>query len=152
MILRRLTYLFFLLFIGTASSQERIKNIKVEIEYYPVEELPVKFFKAAEDSYQFSFLSGKYKDVDLNFYVRMEDELNSEETYSFLSDVSFFDLRLDHRLGRVEVTWAIENLLNWNNREFAIEGYMEREEGIIQHENFAHESDFLLSTAISYKF
>lgn len=149
--LRHFTYFLFLLFVGTASSQKGIKSIKVEIEYYAEEENPVEFFKAAEDIYQLTLLSGQFKNLAINFRVRIEDELTSEETYVVLSDVSFFDFQLGHRLGPLAVTWSVENLLGWNNREFAIEGYLEGE-GVTSSAQFAHEADFMVSTAISYRF
>ena len=149
---RNLTFFLALLFSSSAFSQEGIKNIKVEIEYYPVNERSAEFFKAAEDSYQVSLFSGRSKVFDLNFRMRMEDELTSEENYRFLSEVSFFDLQLDHRLGPFAVTWSVVNLLNWNNPEFEIEGYLEGDDKSSERVNFAHEADFLLSTAISYRF
>ena len=150
--LRHLTYLTFILCIGTTFAQQRIKNIHVEIEYYVDEERPVKLLNAADDPYQVNLLSGAFKDLGLQLNFRMEDELTSEDTYTLFSEVSFFDLRLNYQIGKVGISWVLENLINYNSTSFAIEGSQEREYGVIDTVIFAHEADFMMSTALTYNF
>ena len=150
--LRHLTYLAFILCIGTTFAQQRIKNIHVEIEYYLDEERPVKLLNVADDPYQVNLLSGAFRDLGLQFNFRMEDELTSEDTYTLFSEVSFFDLRLNYQIGKVGISWVLENLINYNSTSFAIEGSQEREYGVIDTVIFAHEADFMMSTALTYNF
>ncbi len=150
--LRYLIYLFFMIYVVTGFSQQRIKIVHVEIEYYPENETSFRFFEASEDSYQVNLFSGNQHDLDLSIRFRMEDELSSEERYVVLSEVAYFDLEFNHRLGPFGMTWAIENLLNFNSPTFAIEGSRERDSAVIDKVIFAHEADFMLSTALTYSF
>ena len=150
--LRHLIYVLFMIYMGTTFSQQRIKNVHVEIEYYPENETSFRFFEASEDSYQVNLFSGEKNDLDLSIRFRMEDELSSEERYVVLSEVAYFDLEFNHRLGPFGMTWATENLLNFNSPSFAIEGFLERDSAVIDKVTFAHEADFMLSTALTYSF
>lgn len=149
---RYLTYLSFLMCMGSAFSQQLIKNIHIEIEYYEEKEISFGFFTASEDSYQLNMLAGSLKDLNFQLLFRMEDELTSEENYSLIADITFFDLEISYNLGPLGVSWAIENLLGFNNPGFAIEGSRERDFGTIETISFMHEADFRLSSTLSYKF
>lgn len=149
---KHLTYLFFMLCMGTVFSQESIKTIHFEIEYYAEKEINLAFLGSSDDFYQMDLMSGIYKDLDFQLKVRMEDELSSEEAYKLLSHVTFLDLQVNYQIGALGVSLAIENLINFNNRAFAIEGFLEKGFGGIQTVYFAHEADFLLSTALTYNF
>lgn len=149
---KHIIYLFFMLCMGTVFSQQRIKNINIEIEYYPEKEISLVFFGSSDDLYQLNLISGKHRDLDFQFKIRMEDELTSEEAYKLLSDVAFFDLQVSYEIGAFGMSWAIENLFNFNNPAFAIEGSIERSSGGIDTVYYTHEADFMLSTALSYNF
>ena len=136
----------------TCFSQQRIKNIHVEIEYYVENETSFRFFETSEDSYQANLFSGKKNDLDLSIRFRMEDELSSEKRYVVLSEVTFFDLEFNHRLGPFGMTWTIKNLLNYSSPGFAIEGSRERDSAIMDTVSFTHEADFMLSSALTYRF
>lgn len=150
--LRHLIYFFFMICMSTCFSQQRIKNIDVEIEYYPESEISFGFFEASEDPYQVDLFRGKNNDIDFLIRFRMEDELSSEQRYAVLSEVAFFDLEFKYGLGPFGMTWAIENLLNFNSPSFVIEGSLERSSAVIDGVTFAHEADFMLSTVLSYQF
>lgn len=150
--LRHLTFFIFLMCTGSVFSQQGIKSIRVDIEYYTEKEVKLDLFNSAEDLYQLKLLSGKYKDLEFQFRARMEDELNSEESYVLFSEVAFFDMQFSYQIGPVGVSWAIENLLGFNSPAFAIEASLERDYGVIDTVNFAHEADFLISTALTYNF
>lgn len=141
-----------MLCVGNLFSQERIKNIRIEIEYYAEKEINLNFLGNSDDLYQLDLMSGNYKNLDFQFKFRMEDELTSEEVYKLLSHVTFFDLKISYQLGQFGLSWAIENLINFNNPVFAIEGSRERGLAGINTVHFAHEADFLLSTALTYNF
>ena len=150
--LRHFTYFFFMICMTTCFSQQRIQNIHVEIEYYSENETSFRFFGASGDSYQVNLFSGEKKDLDVSIRFRMEDELSSEESYVVLSEIAFFDLEFNHRLGPFMMMWSIENLLNFNSPGFAIEGSRERDSAAMDTVTFAHEADFLLSSARTYSF
>ena len=150
--LRHLIYFFFMICMSTCFSQQKIKNVHVEIEYYPENETAFRFFEASGDSYQVTLFSGEKNDLDLSIKFRMEDELSSEERYAVLSEITFFDLEFNHRLGPFGMTWAIENLLNFNSPGFAIEGSLERDSVVMDPVTFAHEADFMLRSALTYRF
>ncbi|MFD2517534.1 hypothetical protein [Salinimicrobium flavum] len=147
-----LTYFFFMICMGTSFSQHQIKNVHVEIEYYGENETSFRFFEASEDLYQVNLFSGKQNDLDLSIKFRMEDELSSEERYAVVSEVAYFDLEFNHRLGPFGMTWAIENLLNFNSPGFDIEGSLERDSVVMDTVTFAHEADFMLSSRLTYNF
>ena len=149
---RHLTYLAFLMCMGSAFSQQLIKNIHIEIEYYEEKEISFGFFTASEDSYQLKMLAGSLKDLNFQLLFRMEDELTSEEKYNLIADITFFDLEISHKLGPFGLSWAIENLLGFNNPAFAIEGSRERDLGAIETLTFVHEADFRLTSTLSYRF
>lgn len=150
--LRLLTIFFFMICISTCFSQQRIKNVHVEIEYYPENETSLRFFEALEDTYQVNLFSGEKNDLGFSVRFRMEDELSSEENYVMLLEVAFFDLEFNHRIGPFEMTWTVENLLNFNSPGFAIEGSLERESAVMDTVIFTHEADFMLSSALTYSF
>ncbi|TBW30240.1 hypothetical protein [Gramella sp. KN1008] len=150
--LRYLTYFFFVISISTCFSQQRIKNVHVVVEYYAENEKSFRFFEASEDLFQVGVLSGEMNNFDISVNFRMEDELSSEAGYTVFSEVAYFDLQLNHKLGPFNISWSIENLLNSNSPSFAIEGSLERASPVIETVTFAHEADFLISSAISYRF
>lgn len=150
--LRRLIYLIFILCTSNAFSQQRSKHVQVEIVDYEEEQIPSKFFNTSEYLYQLNVLSGNLKGLDFQLMFRVEDKLSSEETYALFSEVTFFDLEFSHRIGPIKVSWAIENLLNFNSPAFAIEGSLERNHGVIHTVSYRHEADFMTSTALTYNF
>lgn len=149
---RGLIYLVFIFCISTSFSQQRIKNIQVEIEYYTEKETPLKFFNASEDSYNLNLLFGELKELDFQLMLRMEDELSSEETYVLFSDVTYLDLGFSYKAGPIIVSLSIENLLNFESRAFAIEGSLEKSFGKMDRVIYTHEADFMVNTALTYNF
>lgn len=150
--LRHLTFLTFFMCTCGVFSQQIIKNIHVDIEYYNENEIDLMFLNSSEDEYQLNMLSGTYKNLEFQFSFRMEDELTSEETYTLFSEVAFFDMKLKYQLGPIGVSWAIENLLGFNSPAFAIEASLERDFGVIDTVNFAHEAEFMVNAALTYNF
>lgn len=140
-----------MLCMGSIFSQQRFKNIHTEVEYSTEKEINLYFLDSSDDLYQLNLLSGKHSDLDFQLRVRMEDELSSEEEYK-LSEMTFLDLQVNFQIGVLGVRLAIENLINFNNRDFAIEGSLEKDFGGFQTVYFGHEADFLLSTALTYNF
>lgn len=150
--LRQLTYFLFMISMSTCFSQQPTKNVQLEIASHLENEPYFRFFKASEDPFQVNLLSGEENNFDILFRFRMEDELSSEARYAMLAEVAYFDLELNHRLGPFGVTWSIKNLLNFNSATFAIEGSLERASAVIDTVTFAHEADFMISSALSYRF
>jgi hypothetical protein len=51
-----------------------------------------------------------------------------------------------------EINMTIENLLGFNNKNFAIEPDLEKGIGSMENILFTHEADFLVSARIAYNF
>ena len=113
----------------------------------------ITFFNSVEDySYQFNVSSFEIARISCSINVRLEDELTSEETYKLFEQVSFFDVSLAYTLNAFEFSMGIENLLGFNNNNFAIEPNLEQGNSNMENILFTHEADFLVSARIAYNF
>ena len=113
----------------------------------------VSYFDATDDeSYQVNVLSFNTAQFVCTFNVRVEDELTSETPYIWLKEVSFFDVNFTYTLKTFEFNMTLENLLGFNNNNFAIEPNLEEGIGNMQNILFTHEADFLVSARITYNF
>lgn len=99
------------------------------------------------NTYQVSFFKAEYSNFSSTLSMRIEDEINSEDTYVLLNDISFLDINFNYSIGLLDFRLTLENLLNINDNGFAIEPYLDN--NIV---NFSHETNFLLRTSIAYKF
>lgn len=111
------------------------------------------YFNATDDeSYQVNMLSINMVQFACTFNVRVEDELTSETPYIWLKEVSFFDVNFTYSFKSFELNMTLENLLGFNNNNFAIEPNLEEGSGNMQNILFTHEADFLVSARIAYNF
>jgi len=115
-----------------------------------------QFLMVTEDNneitYQVCLICKEIKGLGFNINLRVEDEISSEENYVILNDVTFFDVSVSYQLGPFSISTTIENALNYGNKEFAVEPSLERQNHIIDNVSFAHEADFVINTAITFKF
>ncbi len=105
-----------------------------------------------DDSYQFNVLSITKVQFSCTFNARVEDELSSEATYKWFKEVSFFDVKFTYTFKAFELNMTLENLLGFNNNNFAIEPNLEEGIGNIQNVLFTHEADFLVCARFAYNF
>jgi hypothetical protein len=113
----------------------------------------VNCFNTTEDeSYQLNVLSFNTAQFTSTFNVRVEDELTSETPYVWLKEVSFLNVNFTYIFKAFEFNMTLENLLGFNNNNFAIESNLEQGIGNMQNILFIHESDFLVSARIAYNF
>ncbi|NJW53067.1 hypothetical protein [Salinimicrobium oceani] len=148
-------YVFLMIFCmwqGNIFGQESSVNRPIEIKTPAETKSLWQTIYFAEDEFQLNLVSWNHNIFDVKLKLRMEDELSSEENYRILSQVSFFDLEWNYRIGPVSISWSVENLLNMNSPEFAIEGNLERDLWTGDRVIFEHASDFRVNTAISYSF
>ena len=113
----------------------------------------ITFMNTLDDySYQFNLTSIDMAPFLIAINVRIEDELTSEDKYQLLKQVSFFDVQLSYTFTKFEFQLTLENLLGFNNNNFAIEPNLERGIGTMENILFTHEADFLVSARIAYNF
>lgn len=113
----------------------------------------VSYFNATDDaSYQVNVLSFNTAQFAFTLNVRVEDELTSETPYIWLKEVSFFDVNFTYTFKAFEFNLTLENLLGFNNNNFAIEPNLEEGIGNMQNILFTHEADFLVSARLAYNF
>ena len=124
--------------------------LRVSQEPVFTQRIETTFFNAAEELYQVNLVSKSYKRFSCLINFRMEDELTSDSTYSLLNEVTFFDFKLNYELGAFGLNMIINNLLSFNDPNFAIEPI--RDSNIIGDVYFSHEANFLVSTCITYNF
>lgn len=141
-----------MLYSGSVFSQEQIKDVSKDFEFYLEKEITLGFLYVSEDSYQFNLISGNFNNLDFQLKIRMEEELSSEEQYNFFSEVTFFDMLLTYQKGPVGVALGIINMLGFNSPSFAIEGSFENEGEVVNNVHFTHEADFMVSTVLIYNF
>ena len=103
-------------------------------------------------TYQANIITGEYRHFSCGVNFRLEDELSSEDIYILLNEVTFFDVQLNYNLGAFNISMTLENLLGFNNSEFAIEPNLDQGLKPIESVYFSHEANFLISTSISYNF
>ena len=80
--------------------------------------------------------------------IRVEDELNSEDTYTILRDISFLYFNINYTIGGFDIALQFENILNYKDNNFAIEPNLTDNNTIV----FSHEANVLLTASIVYSF
>lgn len=150
---RQLCLLAFLIVGFFNMNGQQLINSKLELA--PLTEFnKISFFNFNnnEVTYQINVASGTIEKFNYNFSFRLEDDVTSKATYVLLNDIAFFDFRFAYILGAIQIGCFIENLLGFNNNEFAIEPNLERLFGIADSIYFTHEANFLIGTSITYNF
>lgn len=140
------------LFINRSYSQVLIAAENNETEFKMDK---AQFFYVTQNNeiaYQVCLISKEIKNFGFNINLRVEDELTSEESYVLLNDVTFFDVSISYQFGPFSISTSIENTLNSDNRNFAIEPSLERQYNVIDEVTFTHEADFVINTAIAFNF
>lgn len=113
----------------------------------------ITFLNTFEDySYQFNLVSVDKTQFSCAISLRVEDELTSEQRYLLFKEASFFDVNLTYTFAAFDINMTIENLLGFNNKNFAIEPNLEQGVGSMENILFTHEADFLVSARIAYNF
>jgi hypothetical protein len=129
------------------------KNILVEdfkkssvFKHYTIENIVTETI----DYYSYTIEVFNFETNALSFEmnVRVEDELNSEDTYTILNDISFLDFNINYKVGGFDIALQFENVLNYKDNNFAIEPNLTDNNTII----FSHEANVLLTASIVYSF
>lgn len=98
-------------------------------------------------SYQLNILNFSSSTFSGGLSFRLEDELYANEDYILWQEVNFLDLNFNYAINAVNFSLSIENILNFNDRDFAIAPDVFDNNAV-----FIQEDDFLISASISYNF
>ena len=120
------------------------RNFNIEFGYK-------SFFNVSEITYLANIASMDSGIFSSSLNFRLEDELLSDETYVLLKDMTFLDVQFNVALGALQLGLFIENLLGFNNSDFAIEPVLDRDYGTDM-VYFTHEPNFLVGVSIVYNF
>lgn len=132
-------------------AQKLLENSSNINGHFKVELGKVSFFNVNEITYQANMISIDSGAFSSNLSFRLEDELVSDKTYVLMQDITFFDVQLNFALGALQLGFFIENLLGFNNSDFAIEPVLDRDSGVDM-VYFSHEANFLIGASIVYNF
>ena len=133
-------------------AQENILEVSQEDEFNIVKEYNFSFLNLDEELYQVNMISLSINEFYFGVNFRMEDELVTQKTYNLPDEVTYLDVNFNYTLKNFDFSLSVENVFNLNDTEFVIQPSVNEDLGFADTVNFSHESNFLISTCVTYNF
>lgn len=159
------TYLFFSLCFSQVFSQELSdmnlaqKNTKLtslnDVNFNYSKETIINqfsFLNIGSDAFTIQVINYAISDFSISINTRVEEELPYEiDTYDY-EGFYYLDIGCSYNFGNFNFDLTLENILNFNSKDFSIDPNLETSNGIINAFYLSHETDALISLAVAYNF
>ncbi|MCD2259857.1 hypothetical protein [Psychroserpens luteolus] len=156
-----ITYLLFSLSLSVFSQElrpmpldfETMMTNAVDFNFEePITSNEACLFQLGTDLYNLQVLSFTKDEFSLSINTRLEEELPYEDNRYDYAGFYYLDIGISYAINTFNFSLSVENIFNLDNDGFSIDPILEQSNGIINEYFFSHETDAIISFAISYTF
>jgi len=158
----KILMVLFILIGNQINSQNSILNIEdvdaIEIvdsnELYNTTQVESIFslLKTTDAYYNLELFAVVSEKIVGSINMRLEEEPFYENGIDFFNEFSYLDFNLNYTIGKLALSFSINNLLSFNDTEFSMEPELFGDNNLVNDFYFIQDQNFSIQTAITYTF